>query len=387
MWLYCHCPAKWYEIRTKFAPNWCEIRTKFLQILYEFRPNFVPKVPQYTYRECGYYEYCTKFEQFAYICIILVQAKHTQPIAHNTATPQRATQSGHQQQSPNYEQQTEEARQAPSKTTIPPQPKSKRDRCVCVCVCVCVCLYGLVCACGWVFVCGCVSMGPWLRVCVCVCVCMDWFVRVGVCLCVGVYPWVPGCVCGCVGVGVGFGTGLCVYVVGCPPHSNTHEHTDARLHVETNRKSYIHADAKTTIHPHTNTHKTTYPTQSHTETHVHMLPVARVHAGVLGRDTPGVRTNEGVHKGEICMNSREFVRNSYEILANFVQIHVKFTPMNRHRPAGFWHFSFWAPWWMRLGRVFHWMMRNEARTRILPPQLPKKEPKIWRFPQKPSKFG
>ena len=43
--------------------------------------------------------------------------------------------------------------------------------------------------------------------------------------------------------------------------------------------------------------------------------------------------------------------------------------------------------WMLLGWDFHWMMRNEARGRILLPQIPQREPKIWRFPLKTSKFG
>ena len=98
-----------------------------------------------------------------------------------------------------------------------------------------------------------------------------------------------------------------MFVVGWPPHPHTHQHTDARPHVETNRKSHIHPHANPTIQPYTNPHKPTHPTQRHTHTHVHMLPVARVPAGVFwGGGTPGVRTNEGVHKGEIGMNSREF---------------------------------------------------------------------------------
>ena len=46
----------------------------------------------------------------------------------------------------------------------------------------------------------------------------------------------------------------------------------------------------------------------------------------------------------------------------------------------------WA-WWMLLGQDLHWMMRNEAAARILPPQIPQKEPKLWCFPPKTSKFG
>ena len=163
-------------------------------------------------------------------------------------------------------------------------------------------------------------------------------------------------VCGCVGVGARFVTGLCAYVVGCPPHLDTREHTDTRPHVETNRKSYIHAHANTAIHPYTNPHKPTHPTQRHTHTHVHMLPVARPHAGVhWGGGTPDVRTSEGVHKGEICMNSHEFVPNLCEFDTNSCE----FTPMNRLKACRSWHFSFWAPfgmadwsWLMRLGRDF-----------------------------------
>ena len=68
-----------------------------------------------------------------------MQNKHTQPIAHNTATQQqhrRTTQSAHSTQHSNTtatqkntvtseEQQTDEAQQAASKTTIPTQRKSR----------------------------------------------------------------------------------------------------------------------------------------------------------------------------------------------------------------------------------------------------------------------
>ena len=57
-----------------------------------------------------------------------------------------------------------------------------------------------------------------------------------------------------------------------------------------------------------------------------LLLVTGVH---VGGPTRGVRTNQGVHTGNICVNyvnSREirtkFVRNSCEICVNFVPIHV-----------------------------------------------------------------
>ena len=206
---------------------------------------------------------------------------------------------------------------------------------MCLCVWVCVCVCGLVCARGCVFVCGCVSMGLWL------CVLVDGFWS---------EVW-DGFVCVCGRV---------------TPHPHTHQHTDARPHVETNRKSCIHPHANTTIHPYTNPHKPTNPTQRHTQTHVHVLPVAKVFARVHwgGGGTRGVRTNEGVHKGEIYVNSGEF------------------TPMNRLQAcrvsAPFVLGTVWA-WWMLLGRDFHRMMRNEAGARILTPQIPPKEPKIWLF--------
>ena len=104
-----------------------------------------------------------------------------------------------------------------------------------------------------------------------------------------------------------------------------------------------------------------------------LLPVARVHAGVHfggGGVTPVVGTNEGLHIGEISMDSREF------------------TPMDATGYRGLALFLLGAvgAWWMRLGRDFHWMMRNEGGTRILPPQIPEKQPKIWRFRQKTLKF-
>ena len=104
----------------------------------------------------------------------------------------------------------------------------------------------------------------------------------------------------------------------------------------------------------------------------------------------GVRTNEGMHTGNICVKSREYTCNWYEIGANFIQNFCAFrtnsrevTPLNRLQACrvlvplvlG----VVWA-WWMLLGLDLHWMMRNEVDVRILPPQIPQKEPKIWRFP-------
>ena len=112
--------------------------------------------------------------------------------------------------------------------------------------------------------------------------------------------------------------------------------------------------------------------------------------GCAGEPTRGVRTNQGVHTGNICVKSREirtkFVRNLCEFRMNSRE----FTPMNRLQAcrvmAPLVLGAVWACW-MLLGRDLHWMMRNEAGGRILPPQIPQKEPKIWRFPPKTSKFG
>ena len=164
---------------------------------------------------------------------------------------------------------------------------------------------------SWLGMWGGIIVGVSMCVCVCVCVCVDWFVRVGACLCVGVYPWVRGCVCGCVGVGVRFGTGLCAYVVGWPPHPHTHQHTDACPHVDTNRKSCCMLHPPTCKPNHTPIHKPTQIHTPHTKAHPHTCAHVACSQGACrgalgGGGTPGVRTNEGVHKGEICMNSREF---------------------------------------------------------------------------------
>ena len=66
-----------------------------------------------------------------------------------------------------------------------------------------------------------------------------------------------------------------------------------------------------------------------------LLHVAKVHIGVHGARSPGVRAKVGVDKGEIQMNSDEsrtkvvrrsyeFRTNSYEIRAKFVQICYEF---------------------------------------------------------------
>ena len=43
-----------------------------------------------------------------------------------------------------------------------------------------------------------------------------------------------------------------------------------------------------------------------------LLPVAGFMQACIGGGTPGVRANEGVDKGESCMNSYEFAQNSHE---------------------------------------------------------------------------
>ena len=65
-----------------------------------------------------------------------------------------------------------------------------------------------------------------------------------------------------------------------------------------------------------------------------LLLVARVHARVhCGGSTPGIRTNEGVHKGEICINLPDFVRDSYKIRTNFVRISYEFTRIHAYESA------------------------------------------------------
>ena len=151
-----------------------------------------------------------------------------------------------------------------------------RDHCRCVYVCVCVCVCSLVCARGCVFVCGCVSMGPWLCVWVCGCWCEVW----------------DGFVC------------VCGQVAPTSSHTPTHRRTPARR----NKQEVTHPP---TCKPnHTTIHKPTHTHTPHTKAHLHTCAhVARSQGacrGVWGGGTPGVRTNEGVHKGEIGMNSREF---------------------------------------------------------------------------------
>ena len=89
------------------------------------------------------------------------------------------------------------------------------------------------------------------------------------------------------------------------------------------------------------------------------LPVARVHAGVYwggGGGTPCVRTSEGVDKGEICMNSCGFAQVRANFLRNLANSYLRIG----YRLAGFWHFLFWAPFGMLLGRDCHWMMHNDG---------------------------
>ena len=68
-----------------------------------------------------------------------------------------------------------------------------------------------------------------------------------------------------------------------------------------------------------------------------------------------------------------------------IRVNVKFTHPNSRI-----HSRILAPlvlgavcaWWMLLGRDLHWMMCNEAGRRIVFPQIPQKDPIIWRFPSK-----
>ena len=147
---------------------------------------------------------------------------------------------------------------------------------MCVCVCVCARVCGLVCARGCVFVCGCVSMGPWLCMWVCGCWCEVW----------------DGFVC------------VCGRVAPTSPHTPTHRRMPARR----NKQEVMHP--ATCKRNHTPIHKPTQIHTPHTKAHPHTCAhVARSQGacrGALGGGTPGVSTNEGVHKAEICMNSREF---------------------------------------------------------------------------------
>ena len=101
--------------------------------------------------------------------------------------------------------------------------------------------------------------------------------RVGVCLCVGAYPWVRGCVWVCVGVGVRFGTRVCAYVVGRPPHPHTHKHTDASPLRRTKQELIQQPTCK---HNHTAIHE---PTQTHTpHPHPHTAqPHIRTHTCIV----------------------------------------------------------------------------------------------------------
>ena len=62
-----------------------------------------------------------------------------------------------------------------------------------------------------------------------------------------------------------------------------------------------------------------------------------------GGGTPGVRANEGVDKGEICMNSSKFAPKSHEIRTKFVRIQANSCLWIGYRLAGFCHVLFWAP--------------------------------------------
>ena len=202
-----------------------------------------------------------------------------------------------------------------------------RNHCVCVSTCLCVCgwvcvgAFGSDCARGCVFVCGYVSVGPWLCVWVSGSWCEVWdmFVRV------------------------------CGRVAPTSSHTPTHRCTPACK----NKQEVMHPP--TCKHNHTPIHK---PPQTHTpltKPHPHKCAhvdcsqrACRVHWG----GAPGVRTNEGVHKGEICMNSREVVRSWCEFCTNARE----FTPMNRLQACRiltlFVLGAIWA-WWKRLGWDIH----------------------------------
>ena len=152
---------------------------------------------------------------------------------------------------------------------------------------------GLVCARGCVFVCGCVSMTSWVR----------------------------GCACGCVGVGVRFGTGLCAYVVGWPPHILTHTNT------QTQARTQKQIESNTSTHMQTQpcTHaQTTNPHTPHKATPTHTCTCCLwpgcMH-GCMGGVLRVLGQPRGVDKSEIWKDSYEFrtklVRNSYEVRTKF----------------------------------------------------------------------
>ena len=147
---------------------------------------------------------------------------------------------------------------------------------VSMCVCVCVCVCGLVCARGCVFVCGCVSMGPWLCVWVCGCWCEVW----------------DGFVC------------VCGRVAPTSSHTPTHRRMLARRHKQEVMHPPTCKPNHTPIHKPTQIH--TPHTKAHPHTCAHVACSQGACRGALGGGTPGVRTNEGVHKGEFRTNSREF---------------------------------------------------------------------------------
>ena len=79
-----------------------------------------------------------------------------------------------------------------------------------------------------------------------------------------------------------------------------------------------------------------------------LLPVTGVHAGGLTR---GVRTNQGVHSGNICVNSREFTRNPYRIRTKFVRNLCEFRTNSREFTAVNRLQACWVPAILVLGTV------------------------------------
>ena len=90
----------------------------------------------------------------------------------------------------------------------------------------------------------------------------------------------------------------------------------------------------------------------------------------------------------MCANKRFEVATRFNTFGE-IRVNVKFTHpnsrINSRILASLVLGAVWA-WWMLLGRYLHWTMRNEAGGRILSPEIPQKDPIIWRFPPKNLKI-